>query len=463
MRSAGCAVNDWADRRFDAHVERTAGRPLAAGEIAAVGGARGRRGARVLRVPARARHQPDDDPAVVPGGRRSPSSIRSSSASSCCRRRSSASRSRSAFRWRTRPSTTRCRRSRGGCSLLNLFWVVAYDTEYAMVDRDDDLRLGLRTSAIAFGRFDVARGDALLRGLPRRHGGGRDAAARWGRSITPGSPWRSAARLFHWTLIRRRDRDALLPGVPAQSLARPRGVRRRRARLRRAPRGVAARAVTMASARARRADPAATCRTLRAAAGARARRARADPRQLSGRGLARRRAVLRASAQSFLAAAGGGDRRAARRRCPTARRLAALRANGIGLWDAIVACRRRGSLDGAIRDAERGEVARVRRAAPALALVCFNGQTAARALPAWRDAGYATLALPSSSPAYTRPFAEKLAAWRAIGAFLRDARRRGDDDRDARRWCGASRARGAARGRVRAAARRAATHRPPSA
>ena len=54
-----------------------------------------------------------------------------------------------------------------------------------------------------------------------------------------------------------------------------------------------------------------------------------------------------------------------------------------------------------------------------LALVCFNGKTAARAEPAWRDAGYATLVLPSSSPAYTRPFAEKLAAWRAIGDFLR--------------------------------------------
>ena len=38
----------------------------------------------------------------------------------------------------------------------NLFWVIAYDTEYAMVDRDDDVKLGLRTSAIAFGRFDVA-------------------------------------------------------------------------------------------------------------------------------------------------------------------------------------------------------------------------------------------------------------------------------------------------------------------
>ena len=99
-------------------------------------------------------------------------------------------------------------------------------------------------------------------------------------------------------------------------------------------------------------------------------------------------------------------------------RLRHLRASGVGLWDAIVACERRGSLDGAIRNAQPAETSRVRRAAPALALVCFNGKTAARALPAWRDAGYATLALPSTSPAYTRPFAEKLAAWRAIGDYL---------------------------------------------
>lgn len=103
---------------------------------------------------------------------------------------------------------------------------------------------------------------------------------------------------------------------------------------------------------------------------------------------------------------------------PYSRRLVALRASGIALWDAIVACRRQGSLDSAIRDAVPVQAARVRRAAPAVALVCFNGQTAARSFPAWRDAGYATLALPSSSPAYTRPFAEKLAAWQAIGEFL---------------------------------------------
>jgi len=106
---------------------------------------------------------------------------------------------------------------------------------------------------------------------------------------------------------------------------------------------------------------------------------------------------------------------------PYRERLRALRAHRIGLWDVFIACARRGSLDGAIRMAERGEIVRVRRAAPLVALVCFNGQTAARALPAWRDAGYATLALPSSSPAYTRPFAEKLARWRQIGAFLERA------------------------------------------
>ncbi len=40
--------------------------------------------------------------------------------------------------------------------LANIFWAMAYDTEYAMVDRDDDLKIGIRTSAITFGRFDLA-------------------------------------------------------------------------------------------------------------------------------------------------------------------------------------------------------------------------------------------------------------------------------------------------------------------
>jgi hypoxanthine-DNA glycosylase len=101
-----------------------------------------------------------------------------------------------------------------------------------------------------------------------------------------------------------------------------------------------------------------------------------------------------------------------------AARLARVQRHGVALWDTIVGCERTGSLDTAIRNAERGEVARMKRAAPGLRLVCFNGKTAGRAEPLWRAAGYATLVLPSTSPAYTRPFAEKLAAWRALSEFL---------------------------------------------
>ncbi len=103
---------------------------------------------------------------------------------------------------------------------------------------------------------------------------------------------------------------------------------------------------------------------------------------------------------------------------PYRARLARLRARGVGLWDIIVACERRGSLDASIRNAEHGEIARVARAAPTLAAVCFNGQTAARREPAYREAGYSTLIMPSTSPAYMRPFAEKLAAWRVLTRWL---------------------------------------------
>ena len=103
---------------------------------------------------------------------------------------------------------------------------------------------------------------------------------------------------------------------------------------------------------------------------------------------------------------------------PSAERLARLAARGVALWDTIVACERRGSSDQAIRNAVRAEVSRVRRASPGIVAVAFNGNTAARAAPRWREAGYATLALPSTSPAYTRPLAEKVAAWRALEAWL---------------------------------------------
>ena len=105
---------------------------------------------------------------------------------------------------------------------------------------------------------------------------------------------------------------------------------------------------------------------------------------------------------------------------PYADRLSRVRRHRVAIWDTIVECERAGSLDSAIRNAERGEIARVRRIARGLAAVCFNGNTAARAQPAWTAAGYATLVLPSTSPAYTRPIAEKLVAWRELRRFLED-------------------------------------------
>ena len=74
----------------------------------------------------------------------------------------------------------------------NIAWAIAYDTEYAMVDRDDDLKIGIRTSAITFGRYDVAAVMAcyLLTLVLHRLGGGHRrpvAVDRWS-----GWCWRAA-------------------------------------------------------------------------------------------------------------------------------------------------------------------------------------------------------------------------------------------------------------------------------
>ena len=91
----------------------------------------------------------------------------------------------------------------------NAFWVVAYDTEYAMVDRDDDLRLGLQSSAIFFGRFDVVAVMtcyvayiALLVCL------GYAMQAGW--AFYAGCAVASALAVHHYFLIRGRTRDGCL-------------------------------------------------------------------------------------------------------------------------------------------------------------------------------------------------------------------------------------------------------------
>ncbi|MDR2164266.1 MAG: DNA-deoxyinosine glycosylase [Zoogloeaceae bacterium] len=94
-------------------------------------------------------------------------------------------------------------------------------------------------------------------------------------------------------------------------------------------------------------------------------------------------------------------------------RLERVLARGIGVWDVYRSCVRPGALDADIRAGEANDLAGLVARMPRLRRVCFNGQTAARFAPKLTVLGLATVTLPSSSPAYTLAFAQKLARWRA--------------------------------------------------
>ena len=99
---------------------------------------------------------------------------------------------------------------------------------------------------------------------------------------------------------------------------------------------------------------------------------------------------------------------------PYARRLALARQRGLGVWDVYASCRRQGSLDSAIEDAEFNDLASLKRRAPALQLVAHNGGESARAMKQIQALGLPVQRLPSSSPANASwSFERKLAAWRA--------------------------------------------------
>ncbi len=165
MRSAGCCVNDVADRDFDRHVKRTAARPVTSGAIStrealALGA--------VLALAAFGLALTTNAAVIVwafvglgvtvayPFAKRFvsvPQAVLGVAFSlgipmAFC---AAAGPEVAAGEWLARVTPL-------GWALLagNLAWVIAYDTEYAMVDRDDDLKLGMKTSAITFGRFDVA-------------------------------------------------------------------------------------------------------------------------------------------------------------------------------------------------------------------------------------------------------------------------------------------------------------------
>ncbi len=154
MRSAGCAINDYADRDFDLHVKRTQGRPVTSGKIS---GKEAVAVAGVLAFLAFLLIQPLNT----------------------FTKQLSVLALLVAFvypftkRFFAMPQAVLGIAFGFGIPMAyaaildfipleawflfigNIFWAIAYDTAYAMVDRDDDLRLGLRTSAITFGQYDV--------------------------------------------------------------------------------------------------------------------------------------------------------------------------------------------------------------------------------------------------------------------------------------------------------------------
>jgi len=101
-------------------------------------------------------------------------------------------------------------------------------------------------------------------------------------------------------------------------------------------------------------------------------------------------------------------------------RLARLLGAGVGLWDVVADAVRSGSLDGAIRDHRPNDLAALVASLPDLRAIGFNGGTAARIGRRMLEGvtGIALVDLPSSSPAYTRPFAEKREKWLGLREFI---------------------------------------------
>lgn len=204
MRSAGCAINDYADRDFDKHVKRTAERPLTSGKIAgwealAVAGVLAAL-AFLLVLPLNTLTKQLSVAALLiaasyPYFKRFfaiPQAYLGIAFGFGIPMAFAAVQGQvPALAW--------------ALLLANVFWAVAYDTEYAMVDRDDDLKIGIRTSAITFGRFDVAAvmlcyGAALAIDLVC----GWLLGLRW--CFVGGVAVAAAIALYHYTLIAGRDR-----------------------------------------------------------------------------------------------------------------------------------------------------------------------------------------------------------------------------------------------------------------
>ena len=166
MRSAGCCINDVADREFDKHVKRTAQRPVTSGAVlvreALVLGAVLALAAFGLVLTTNAATVAWSFVALAitllyPYTKRffsMPQAVLGVAFSFGIPMAFAAVRGAGPLDLATLQASVP---ALAWLLLLgNLFWVLAYDTEYAMVDRDDDLAIGIQTSAITLGRFDVA-------------------------------------------------------------------------------------------------------------------------------------------------------------------------------------------------------------------------------------------------------------------------------------------------------------------
>jgi 4-hydroxybenzoate polyprenyltransferase len=216
MRSAGCCANDVADREFDRHVKRTAQRPVTRGAISppeamALGAVLALLAfALVLSTNASAIALSFPALAVTllyPYAKRvlgMPQAVLGVAFSFGIPMAFAAALGGSSFGWQA--LTAAVPPQAWGLLLSNLFWVLAYDTEYAMVDRDDDLRIGMKTSAITLGRWDVAAVMAFYAVYLLSWGLiGRSLGLGW--VFGAGMAMAAGQAAWHYTLIRERSRD----------------------------------------------------------------------------------------------------------------------------------------------------------------------------------------------------------------------------------------------------------------
>jgi len=205
MRSAGCAINDYADRDFDKHVKRTSERPVTSGRISP---GEALWVAAVLALAAFLLIMPLNNltlllsiPAVFVAASY-PFSKRFFAIPQAYLG--------IAFGFGIPMAFAAQQGDVPALAWLpviaNVFWAIAYDTEYAMVDRDDDVRLGIHSSALLFGKFDVAAvmscyaislGYLVLTGQ----------SARLGVTYYLGLAVAAGIALYHYSLIRQRRRE----------------------------------------------------------------------------------------------------------------------------------------------------------------------------------------------------------------------------------------------------------------